>query len=197
MDKKRGSGHIKVDTAAKIPVNMELLSHDNRVGFLLVIGGGLVSLGLSDLFGWGTIFQAGGWGALVVRPFLLVFGVILVVLSGQRLLIPGCKSLLRINFGGVTDIRLVKSPIRWSLIENVRRPYGIWFYLLPGVILEMKRDYRATGLETIWSRLIHWPSRLRGGHVLFLECGTLDQSAEQTLMAIRSHLQARPSSGRR
>ncbi|MBF0427557.1 MAG: hypothetical protein HQL94_01430 [Magnetococcales bacterium] len=182
---------MKTDKTEEIPVNLESLSNDNRVGIVLAIGCCMLGVALGDLMGWGSFFSEDGLGVMIVRPLFLGLGAILTVLSAQRLLIPGCKPLLRINFGGITDIRLVTAPIRWGYIVEVRRPSGFWHYLLPGLILQLDAEYHAEGLETIWSRLIHLPSRLRGENLLFVECATLDHSPEQTLLAIRSHLRKR------
>ncbi|MEO5333907.1 MAG: hypothetical protein H7839_17985 [Magnetococcus sp. YQC-5] len=188
---------MKDGKTKEIPVNVELLSDDNRVGLFLAIGCLLLGISLSDLIGFELFFQKDGLGDLLLRPLLLGVGGLLVFLCARRLLVPGCKPLLRINFGGVTDVRLTTVPIRWSLIVHARRPNGIWFYLLHGVILELVEGYESTGVETLWSRLIHLPVRLQGSHMLFLECGSLDMSADQALKAIHSHLHARQSGSRR
>ncbi|MBF0614485.1 MAG: hypothetical protein G8237_05945 [Magnetococcales bacterium] len=181
----RNGGH------EEIPVNLELLSDDNRVGVLLVLGGGLCGGAVGDWLGWSMVFSGLGVLAVVMQPLALVIGSVLVVRAGRRLLTPGCRPLLRINFGGVTDVRLLSAPIRWSGIVDARRPAGVVRYLLPGVVLQLHEEYETMGVETMWSRLIHLPCRLRGKHILFLECGTLDHTTDQALEAIRSHLRAR------
>ncbi|MBF0272744.1 MAG: hypothetical protein HQL98_11860 [Magnetococcales bacterium] len=185
----KGGGH------EEIPVNLELLSNDNRVGMVLMVGGIMLGVAVGDLMGWGTFFSEDGFGAVLLRPLLLAIGTVLVLAAVRRLLTPGCKPLLRINFGGITDMRLVNAPIRWSFIVDAQRPPGILRYLLPGVVLKLHADYEPAGVETIWSGLLHLTCRLRGKHVLFLECGTLDHSPEETLTAIQSHLRARHKMG--
>ncbi len=180
----------------EIPINLELLSSDNRIGVLLAVGCASLWYGLSDWLGWAEFFQPNSFGSFIVRPFLLIFGIILIFKTVHRLLTPGCRPVIRINFGGVTDVRLVTAPIRWSFIVNAYRPKGVWHYLLPGVILEMDSRYHSTGLETIWSYCVHFHARSKGRRLLFLECGTLDQNAEQLLMSIQSHLRERERSGR-
>lgn len=175
----------------EIPVNLELLSDDNRIGMLLVCGGALLGGSVADGMGWLEWLSGVGFFANLIRPLLMAIGFVLVVRAGRRLLTPGCRPLLRINFGGVTDIRLLSAPIRWSGIVEARRPPGVLRYLLPGVVLQLHEDYETMGVETLWSRLIHLPCRMRGKHILFLECGTLDHTTEETLEAIRSHLRAR------
>ncbi len=188
---------MKGGGSEEIPVNLELLSSDDRVGVVLVVGSLLFGIGLGDLLGFGSFFHPDGIGAHLVRPVMLVVGGILVFLSAQRLLIPGCRPLVRINFGGITDVRLVTAPVRWQCVEEARRPDGVWRWLLPGVILEMSEEHYSPGMETRWSRLIHLPARLLGRQVLFLECGTLDQSVDEVLAAIQSHLRARQAGSRR
>ncbi|MBF0126072.1 MAG: hypothetical protein HQM02_02570 [Magnetococcales bacterium] len=190
MARKRGADLMPDGKIEEIPINMEILSSDNRVGVLLGAGCLLFGVALSDLLEWSLFFQPDGWVGVVSRPLLLIIGGVLISLCGQRLLIPGCKPLLRINFGGVTDIRLLTAPLRWSFIVDAYRPRGIWYYLLPGVVLELS-DGGRTGLETFWSRLIHLPCRLLGRNLLFLECGTLDHPTREILEAVRSHVRSR------
>ncbi|MBF0192578.1 MAG: hypothetical protein HQL99_15790 [Magnetococcales bacterium] len=187
----KGGGH------EEIPVNMELLSNDNRVGMVLVVGGIMLGMAVGDWMGWGDFFSEEGWTGVLLRPLLLVIGTILALAAARRLLTPGCKPLLRINFGGITDVRLVNAPIRWSFIVDAQRPPGMLRYLLPGVVLKLHADYEPAGVETLWSGMLHLTCRLRGKHVLFLECGTLDHSPEVTLKAIQSHLRARQKRGAR
>ncbi|MBF0213455.1 MAG: hypothetical protein HQM00_07820 [Magnetococcales bacterium] len=182
---------MKRDGHDEIPVNLELLSDDNRVGVVLVIGCLLFGVALADRMGWSSFFTPDGWAVTLLRPCMLVFGGVLIVLAARRLLVPGCRTLVRVNFGGITDIRLVTSPIRWSFIVEARRPPGVLFYLLPGVVLQLHEDFEPGGVETFWSRLLHMTCRLRGKHILFLASGTLDHSADQLLEAINSHLRAR------
>ncbi|MBF0628271.1 MAG: hypothetical protein HQL91_08615 [Magnetococcales bacterium] len=181
----------------EIPVNLELLSDDNRVGMVLVLGVVLLGSALADLMEWSDFFLGSGLLGHLLMPLFLAGGALLVLRAGRRLLTPGCRPLLRVNFGGVTDIRLLSAPIRWSAIVDAHRPRGVLRYLLPGVVMQLHEDYESAGVETLWSRLIHLPCRLRGEHVLFLECGTLDHTTEQALAAIHSHLRARHKSGGR
>ncbi|MBF0165060.1 MAG: hypothetical protein HQM01_11260 [Magnetococcales bacterium] len=174
-----------------IPVNLELLSSDNHVGMMLVCGLAMLGNGVSAWMGWGSLLEPSHWLAGVLRPFFLVFGGLLIVLAVRRLLIPGCRAVVRINFGGIHDIRLMVAPLRWSFIVEARQPPGMLKYLLRGVVLGLHPDYEPAGNETIWAQVFHVTCRLRGKHILFVECGTLDHGPEETLAVIRTHLRAR------
>ncbi|MBF0340749.1 MAG: hypothetical protein HQL95_07260 [Magnetococcales bacterium] len=174
-----------------IPVNLELLSNDNRVGVVLVGGCLLAGGAVADLMGWYLLFAPEGVAVSLLRPVMLVLGPLLILLAARRLLIPGCRPLLKINFGGVHDLRLLTGPLRWSAIVAAHRPRGLLGRLLPGVVLELQADYDPAGVETFWSRLLHLPLRLRGSSLLFLECATLDHGPEAILGSIQSHLRAR------
>ncbi|MEO5347292.1 MAG: hypothetical protein H7834_13090 [Magnetococcus sp. YQC-9] len=150
-----------------------------------------------ELFGWGTFLEPEHLLAILIRPLFWVFGTLLTVLAVRRLLIPGCRPLVRINFGGIHDIRLSTVQLRWSLITQARRPPGFLKYLLRGVVLQLHPDYEPAGSETLWSRLFHFTCRLRGKHILFVECGSLDQKPDTVLAAIQSHLQSRRKMGLR
>ncbi|GAB0058648.1 hypothetical protein SIID45300_03001 [Candidatus Magnetaquicoccaceae bacterium FCR-1] len=179
------------DAHEVIPVNLELLSSDNHVGAMLVCGLAMLGNGLGELMGWGTLLEPPQLLAGVLRPFFWGAGTIVTFLAVRRLLVPGCRALVRINFGGIHDIRLMVAPLRWSFIVEAYQPPGILKYLLRGVVLGLHPDYEPAGNETIWARVFHVTCRLRGKHILFVECGTLDRGPEETLAVIRTHLRAR------
>ncbi|MBF0416869.1 MAG: hypothetical protein HQL86_01285 [Magnetococcales bacterium] len=174
-----------------VPVNLELLSSDNHVGAMLVCGLAMLASVVGELLGWGSFLEPSHMLAWVLRPVFWVFGSILIILVVRRLLIPGCRPLVRINFGGIHDIRMTHVPLRWSFIVGASRPPGLMKYLLRGVVLALHPDYESSGDETLWSRLFHTTCRLRGKHVLFIECGTLDCGPDETLAVIQTHLRAR------
>ncbi|MBF0108874.1 MAG: hypothetical protein HQL76_06850 [Magnetococcales bacterium] len=148
------------------PPNINAQSDDNRVGFMFLSGLGLL-YGAWNLAGDPSGFR----GAILL--FAGVPGVLFVFLAIRRLLRPGCRMILRINHGGVTDFRLSEQAVPWEAIVAVEYPRGWLGSILPAVVLVLE-DGTFPPDRTLWCRALHaLLSPVFPGRMILL-CATLD-----------------------
>ncbi|MBF0623633.1 MAG: hypothetical protein HQL82_02380 [Magnetococcales bacterium] len=155
--------------------SLDCLSNDDNVGFLLLLAGILMFLGVSLWRSDWTVFAT----------ILLAPGAVMVLIGSRRLLRSGCKTLLRINHGGATDFRLSTEPLRWEAVRSVRR----WGGPLGVVVLELERPGRPFGRETTWSVLLHGVMGLLGVRdAVVILCHLLDSPADTVFASSQGHL---------
>ncbi|MBF0153941.1 MAG: hypothetical protein HQL64_09410 [Magnetococcales bacterium] len=169
----------------RAPNSLVCQSNDNHLGILIALGIGLGWLGSRGLEADEHLFFS---------PLFLLGGV-LIGIGVRRLLRPGCRTLVRLNHGGLTDFRLGRDPIRWEWVVGAR----LWGKGMTVLILDLHEDASRSPWEgeTLWFWLLHGPAWLAGGTSVFITCWTLDTSGEILLRAAQNHLASvRGRSGR-
>ncbi|MBF0421775.1 MAG: hypothetical protein HQL73_02160 [Magnetococcales bacterium] len=164
------------------PPNITAQSNDNRIGFLFISGIAIIygAWSLSP----GPFFAFGGVWSLV----LAIPGVFLVIVAIRRLLRPGCKMLLRVNHGGVTDFRLSERAVPWGDIVGVTMTRGWVGLLLPAVVLELVPGQGLPAERTLWCRFLHaFLSPLFPDRLLIL-CATLDIDPHEIHRVVLHHV---------
>lgn len=170
-------------TTPSPPPHVAAHSDDNRVGFMFVAG---------VLFLYGVWQLAGFRGGVAI--VLSLPGIFLLTLAVRRLFRPGCKMILRINHGGVTDFRLGNQAVSWEEIVGVERTQGWMGLLLPAVILRIVPNQPLPRDATLWCRVLHIPIAFLFPESLIILCATLDVSCHDIHRAIKLHHQhAHPS----
>ncbi|MBF0132600.1 MAG: hypothetical protein HQL75_08445 [Magnetococcales bacterium] len=163
------------------PPHVTAHSDDNRVGFMFVLGV-LILYGVWQIFG-GEFAGLRGGVALV----LSVPGILFLLLAVRRLFRPGCKMILRINHGGVTDFRLGNQPVLWEEIIGVERTQGWVGWVLPAVVLKRHPAQPFGQDATLWCKVLHTAlSFLYPGSVVIL-CATLDVSCHDIHRVMVQH----------
>ncbi|MBF0174476.1 MAG: hypothetical protein HQL83_13720 [Magnetococcales bacterium] len=159
------------------PPNINAQSDDNRVGFMFVMGLLLlyVAWKMSGMFGVKV-------GAVPGLP-----GMFFAFLAVRRLLRPGCKMILRINHGGITDFRLSDQVVPWTDVVGVRRTRGWLGVVLPAVVVTLTHPHLPTG-RTMWCRILHASWSFMFPRHMILLCATLDVGCGEIHQAIELHL---------
>ncbi|HIJ83845.1 MAG: hypothetical protein HW380_874 [Magnetococcales bacterium] len=168
-------------TATAPPPSINAQSNDNRVGTMFVVGVALL-YGVWNLFAGDFSGFRWGWAMLVALP-----GFLFIILAIRRLLRPGCKMILRINHGGVTDFRLGDHAVPWQNIVGVERIEGWMGLLLPAVLLRVVPHRDLPKNMTAWCKILHFSLSFLFPERLIVLCATLDVSCRDIHRVILSH----------
>jgi hypothetical protein len=169
------------------PPHLVALIDDDQLGFLLVLSLLLTGPGISHYLGWGDFFAAGLLISIFQLPMTIV-GIILFWICFRRLLLPGCRIILRINHGGLTDFRLCDNPFEWQDIHNVTRLPGSLGEWLPIILLDIEPTRLAQCKHGIWYRFLHFTMQLKKSPRLIIVCGSLDTPTSKIFSTIQAHL---------
>ncbi len=163
------------------PPNVTAQSDDNRIGFLLLVGIAIV-YGVWTFFPGPFFGFSGLWTLLLTLP-----GIACTVVAVRRLLRPGCKMILRINHGGVTDFRLSEHAVPWQDIVGVEITRGWIGLLLPAVILVLSPGQTLPRSGTTWCRVLHVLLSFLYRERLLILCATIDIGRHEIHRAILHH----------
>ncbi|MBF0455066.1 MAG: hypothetical protein HQL72_09680 [Magnetococcales bacterium] len=170
----------------KPPPHLVSLSDDDRLGFLLVASLLLAGPGISHYFGWADLLGTSRAAALVQLPMTLV-GLTLLFFCIRQLFRPGCRIMLRINHGGVTDFRLSDQPIPWHSVLGASR-LSVLGVALPVILLDLEPALFVKQTGTFWYRLLHFWLHRQNSPRLILLCGSLDSPTDEVFFTIQAHL---------
>lgn len=177
-------GQTKTMTANTPPPNINAQSDDNRVGFMFVLGT-LLLYGVWQLFSGDFSGFMRLWAVMAAIP-----GIFFVTSAIRRLLRPGCKIILRINHGGVTDFRFGQQPVVWESITGVEKTTGWLGLVLPAVILHLVPDHNIHRGKTAWYKILHTLLSFVFPESLIVLCATLDVSPEEIYHTLSLHHQS-------
>ena len=163
------------------------LADDDQLGFMVVASLLLAGPGISNYLGWANFLGSGPLASLVQLPMTLA-GLMLLFFCIRRLLRPGCRMLLRINHGGLTDFRLSDTPFQWQDILGVSRLPGFWGKILPVALLEIEPSRLPPPEKTFWYGLTHFPLQQKKLSHLLIFCGSLDRPTQDVVETIQAHL---------
>jgi hypothetical protein len=171
----------------KLPPHLSLLADDDQLGFLFITALLLAGPGVGQYMGWSNFFGSGGLLSLIQIP-MTISGLLIFWLCLNRLLRPGCRIVLRINNGGITDFRLSEQPFQWQEIHSVSRLSGSISERLPFILLEISPASLATEDKTLWYRTLHFALLRKKSHHLIIFCGSLDGETDKIIETIQAHL---------
>lgn len=163
------------------------LADDNQLGISTVLSLLLTGPGIAAAMDWSFFFGLDHLPPILLWPMTLI-GLTLLASCVRRLLRPGCRIILRINHGGLTDFRLSGTPFQWKDIHQVSRLSGRWTARLPILLLDISPATLPLQDRTLWFRLLHWPLHRRKTFRVILLCGSLDNSTEIIQETIQDHL---------
>jgi hypothetical protein len=171
----------------KPPPHLVSLADDDKLGLLVVVSLLLAGPGIAKYMEWADFLGSGVLASIIQLPMTII-GTALLLFCIHRLLRPGCRIMLRINHGGLTDFRLSETPFHWEDIHRVARlpsKFGSW---LPIILLDVNPAvlHRADG--TLWYRLLHFPFQHKNIHRLIILCGSLDSRTDKIITTIEAHL---------
>ncbi|MBF0384116.1 MAG: hypothetical protein HQL69_24140 [Magnetococcales bacterium] len=169
------------------PPNLVALADDDKLGFLVLLSLFLAVPGISHYMGWGDFFTPGVVISYLRLP-MTIAGILLFWICIRRLLLPGCRIILRINHGGLTDFRRCDKPIEWQDIYNVTRLPGTLGELLPIIVLDVEANRLAKCNKDIWYRFIYFTTLRKPSNLLIIPCGSLDNPTSKILTTIQAHL---------
>jgi hypothetical protein len=169
------------------PPHLVALADDDKLGFLLIISMLLAGPGISHYMGWGDFFDAGVLISIFQLPMTIV-GILLFWICVRRLLLPGCRIILRINHGGLTDFRLCDNPFEWQDVYNVSKLPGSLGEWLPIILLDVDPTRLAQHNKSLWYRILHLTLQRKNNNQLIILCGSLDNTSDKILTTIQAHL---------
>ncbi|MBF0359237.1 MAG: hypothetical protein HQL70_11595 [Magnetococcales bacterium] len=174
-------------TYPKPPRHLTLLADDDQLGILFITAILLAGPGIGQYMGWSNFFGSGGLISLLQFP-MTISGLLIFWLSLKRLLTPGCRIVLRVNNGGITDFRLSQQPFKWQDIHSVSRLSGSLIERLPIILLEISPSRLATADKTLWYKVLHFALIRKNSHRLIIFCGSLDGETDKIIETIQDHL---------
>ncbi|MBF0195132.1 MAG: hypothetical protein HQL71_11285 [Magnetococcales bacterium] len=170
------------------PPHLVALADDNQLGFLLIFSMLLAIPGISHYMGWGDFFNADGALISTVRLPMTIIGLLLFLNCVRRLLLPGCRILLRINHGGLTDFRLCNTPFEWKDINSATRLPGSIGGRLPIIMLDIEPARLAQHKKSLWYSILHFTLQRKNNNHLIVLCDSLDSPTSKIFTTIQAHL---------
>lgn len=168
-------------TAPSPPPHVTAQSDDNRIGFLFIVG-------ILIVYGVWTFFPGPFFGFRGLWAMMMTFpGILGCMVAVRRLLRPGCKMILRINHGGVTDFRLSDRVIPWQDIVGVEITRGWIGLLMPAVVLVLSPNHTLPREGTTWCRMLHAALSFLYPERLLILCATLDIGRHEIHRAVLHH----------
>lgn len=169
------------------PPHLVCLADDDQLGFLVVAGLLLIAPAGARYMDLGNFFGLGELSQFIQLP-LACIGIGVLIYGVNRLLRPGCRILLRINHGGLTDFRYNDVPLQWQQIQGVTSVPGFFGNLFSILLLQVENTALPPKNANRWYHILHYFLRKKNHNLMIILCASLDCPTTQIVSTIQNHL---------